>query len=255
MKTSHSIKTAIGLFLALTVACSSEKQEEDLLRVLHYENNEIILFYPDDIGSLTIAGGTAPYSVRCESEIVKVDTEPWPDEWPHTFHYETLGTGEAHILISDASGQTLVLHARIIYREWNVEIREHYASVNGELLTLAAQKELKEKALAAIPVEVGGGYKFIFTEREAGSVYVYKEKIGAAYTEGSFTVSPGEESRLFHLRFDDTVHTYVEYRQPLSRATLSPLVVVAFYEELTEKFKPEYPEAESVYSFQYFYQR
>ncbi len=194
MKTSHSIKTAIGLFLALTVACSSEKQEEDLLRVLHYENNEIILFYPDDIGSLTIAGGTAPYSVRCESEIVKVDTEPWPDEWPHTFHYETLGTGEAHILISDASGQTLVLHARIIYREWNVEIREHYASVNGELLTLAAQKELKEKALAAIPVEVGGDTSSSLRKGKQG-VYMCIKKKSEQRTPKGVLQSAREKSR------------------------------------------------------------
>lgn len=45
-------------------------------------------------------------------------------------------------------------------------------------MTVAAQKELKEKALASIPVKVGGGYRFIYTKDQGGTAYVYPDKLG-----------------------------------------------------------------------------
>ena len=51
-------------------------------------------------------------------------------------------------------------------------------------MTVAAQKELKEKALASIPVKAGGGYQFIYTKDQGGIVYVYPDKYGEKYKEG-----------------------------------------------------------------------
>jgi len=59
-----------------------------------------------------------------------------------------------------------------------MKIVKQDAYVKGDGMTVAAQKELKEKALASIPVKVGGGYRFIYTKDQGGTAYVYPDKLG-----------------------------------------------------------------------------
>ncbi len=253
MKTLQFKSIAILVFVAFAVACSNEKDEDNSLRLPSFEDNKITLLYPDGKGSIAIAGGVQPYSVHCDSEILKV----YMDKDPNYFKYEVRGVGETPIKISDASGQSLVLDALIRYNEWSVEITEHSVSVEGDDMTIAAQNELKEKVLTSIPVKVGGGYKFIFTEKKAGTLYVYKERFGGEYSQGTFSVNylddMSREDWVYTLTFDGEEHNYLQCLLLRSRST-EPLVPFSFYEELTDEYKAEYPELESVIAYQHFLQ-
>ena len=83
-------------------------------------------------------------------------------------------------------------------------------------MTVAAQKELKEKALASIPVKAGGGYQFIYTKDQGGIVYVYPDKYGEKYKEGTFTRSSlavGNSSyRKYEIKLDGMERTYIVQR-------------------------------------------
>ena len=251
MKTLKIKSIAIMIFLSLTFACSNEKDENNPLRLPFYEDNKIILLYPKENGTIEIAGGVQPYSVHCKSELLKV----YIDEDPNYFQYEVLGVGETTIEISDASGQSVFLNAVIKYNEWSMEITEHSVYVEGDHMTIADQNELKEKVFASIPVKVGGGYKFIFTERESGIVHVYKENFGGEYSEGTFSIKDMDNATrdewVYNLTFNGEEHNYLHAVIVRSRS-IGPLIPYAFCEELTDKYKEEYPELELVSAYQHF---
>ena len=95
------------------------------------------------------------------------------DKLSDAFNYETLGVGDAEVTITDAKGESVGLKVKIDYRSDKMKIVKLDAYVKGDKMTVAAQKELKEKALASIPVKAGGGYQFIYTKDQGGIVYVY----------------------------------------------------------------------------------
>ena len=113
--------------------------------------------------------------------------------------------------------------------------------------------------LLTIPVKTGGGYKFIYTDAEIarGKVLVYQEKFGNKAIEGSFERKSNEiENEQWGTRhiisFDLTLpeqpkRTFIisEYI-PSSRT--SPIVLMAFFEDLKKTFTIDYPTVEQVYT-------
>ena len=128
------------------------------------------------------------------------------------------------------------------------------------IMTVGNQKELKEKALATIPVKVGGGYKFVYTEGEEqdetkGIVFIYPDKYGNNGIEGTFerVIVKGDDGSLSHvaysLHYRDINHTFIfmKYSEPASQSTGYGLI--QFAEDLKEQYKTAYPNVEQVYYF------
>ncbi len=245
--------TLVFITIALLSTTSCNDKEDNSLKVLDAEHNSVTLYYPNDnLACITIDGGVRPYSVSCQSEILKVNM----DKWPNAFNYEVLGTGEAKVKVSDASGQSVWLDVVIRYREQDFKIAKQDVLIKGDQMTVAAQKELGEKVLASIPVKPGGGYKFIYTESESGTVHIFTEKFGDKYKEGSFEMSyyKDEENEsirfpIYTIRLDKEEHPLFIYKYNAGLRS-SERIPLALYEDLTEKYKTEYPEMESVYSMQ-----
>ena len=199
-----------------------DKEESEPLRIgddsfNNIENGVWTAYYPNtNQTSITIYGGVKPYTVSSNSDILKVNMDKLSD----AFNYETLGVGD----------------------------------VKGDKMTVAAQKELKEKALASIPVKAGGGYQFIYTKDQGGIVYVYPDKYGEKYKEGTFTRSSlavGNSSyRKYEIKLDGMERTYIVQRYYPSKTRSVAMVPYGFYEDLLDQFTDDYPEVESVYTMQ-----
>ena len=151
-----------------------DKEESEPLRIgddsfNNIENGVWTAYYPNtNQTSIAIYGGVKPYTVSSNSDILKVNMDKLSD----AFNYETLGVGDAEVTITDAKGESVGLKVKIDYRSDKMKIVKLDAYVKGDKMTVAAQKELKEKALASIPVKAGGGYQFIYTKDQGGIVYV-----------------------------------------------------------------------------------
>lgn len=128
----------------------------------------------------------------------------------------------------------------------------HDVSVIGGGLTGNEVKAIRKQELVRIPVKVGGGYKFIFTDapNNKGEAVIYPETFGSGGIETTFEVrrfedesetlgcevAMGNEKRLFIIG---------NYK---TRAILR--LPVALKEDVTGKVQAEYPKAEQVYTFE-----
>lgn len=233
-----------------------DKEESEPLRIgddsfNNIENGVWTAYYPNtNQTSITIYGGVKPYTVSSNSDILKVNMDKLSD----AFNYETLGVGDAEVTITDAKGESVGLKVKIDYWSDKMKIVKLDAYVKGDKMTVAAQKELKEKALASIPVKAGGGYQFIYTKDQGGIVYVYPDKYGEKYKEGTFTRSSlavGNSSyRKYEIKLDGMERTYIVQRYYPSKTRSVAMVPYGFYEDLLDQFTDDYPEVESVYTMQ-----
>lgn len=245
------------LFLAFsTFVWTSCNKDDNAPLALHLiENNTFELYYGAQ-GGVTIIGGDGTYSFSCNSPLLKA-------EMTHSNYilFKALGVGNALVTINDQSGNSYVLNVIVTYRTESFLVMRTEATVTGDNLTLGAQKELKEKALATIPVKIGGGYQFTYTEyadqdTTRGTVHVYPDAFGKESIEGSFEkiivkASDGTYSyQLYRLRYQDTDHTFVQIPYQESPNRSIGFRAYQFAEDLKERFLPDYPEVEQVYTSQ-----
>ena len=128
------------------------------------------------------------------------------------------------------------------------------AYVKGDKMTVAAQKDWKKKPWLPFLWKAGGGYQFIYTKDQGGIVYVYPDKYGEKYKEGTFTRSSlavGNSSyRKYEIKLDGMERTYIVQRYYPSKTRSVAMVPYGFYEDLLDQFTDDYPEVESVYTMQ-----
>lgn len=150
-----------------------DKEESEPLRIgddsfNNIENGVWTAYYPNtNQTSITIYGGVKPYTVSSNSDILKVNMDKLSD----AFNYETLGVGDAEVTITDAKGESVGLKVKIDYRSDKMKIVKLDAYVKGDKMTVAAQKELKEKALASIPVKQEAVIS-LYIQRIKGELYM-----------------------------------------------------------------------------------
>ncbi|MFA6727619.1 MAG: hypothetical protein WCS17_05310 [Prevotella sp.] len=251
-----SIYLFLLFLLPILSFTSCNKDSNEQLSLHQVENNEIELYY-GSIGGVTIVGGDGIYSFTCESPLLKA-------EMTHSNYilFEPLGVGEARVRISDSSGDSYILKVKMNYKSEKIVVGKLGVTVVGDNMTIGDQKELKEKALATIPVKVGGGYKFTYTESDEkevtkGVVLIYPEKVDAASIKGTFerkmvkNESGGYSSYIYTLHYKDVNRTFIfmEYTESVTRST-SAFRAVQFAEDLKEQFKTAYPNVEQVYTSQ-----
>jgi hypothetical protein len=256
MKLKTIVRTLFILFSVFGwISCDKDSGEP--LSLHEIENNAIQLFYGSK-GGVTIIGGDGHYSFSCESSLLKA-------EMTHSNYilFEPLGVGEATVTISDSSGNSYILSITVVYKTQNIAIAKLDATVVGDQMTVAEQKELKAKALATIPVKVGGGYRFIYTEGEEqneteGIVFIYSDQLGKDGIEGTFertvvTRDDGSYSyTTYTLHYGDSNRIFIlmEYSEPTGKSSPVEYRAVQFAEDLKERYKAEYPNVEQVYTSQ-----
>lgn len=235
------------------ISCDKESDEPLSLHLI--ENNSIKLYYGSS-GGVTIVGGDGNYSFSCESPLLKAEMT-----YSNYILFEPLGVGDATVTIKDLSGDTYLLNITIAYKTENIVVAKLDATVVGDNMTVGNQKELKEKVLATIPVKVGGGYSFVYTEGEEkeetkGIVRIYPDKFATNGIDGTFerVIVKGDNGNYLYmtytLHYSNENHTFIfmEYGEPTGES--SQYRALQFAEDLKEKYQTVYPNVEQVYTSQ-----
>ena len=234
---------------------SCDKESDGPLSLDLVENNATKLYYGSK-GGVTIIGGDGNYSFFCESPLLKAEKT-----YSNYISFEPLGVGDATVKIKDSSGNSYILNVTIAYKTEKVVVSKLDATVVGDNMTVGNQKELKEKVLATIPVKVGGGYKFVYTESEdqeetKGTVFIYPDKFGDNGIEGTFErgIVKGDDGSYSHivytLHYSDMNRTFVFMEYSLPTGKSSQYRAPQFAEDLKEQYTAAYPNVEQVYTSQ-----
>lgn len=257
-KINMNLKTItwiLFLFISTLSLVSCDKEKEDVLSINEIDGNTLKMHYGSK-GGITILGGDGNYSFSCDSPLLKGEMT-----YKNYILFEPLGVGDATVTIKDQSGKSYILKVIISYETERITIAKLDATVIGDNMTVGAQKELKEKALATIPVKVGGSYKFVYTkldnpEKFEGSIFIYPDKESNEVIEGTFAreIIKQEDGSYFyiayHMHYKDSDRTFIQtiYNEPTSKSVQYRLY--QFGEDLKEKFQSAYPNVEQVYTSQ-----
>ncbi|MCE5227849.1 MAG: hypothetical protein LLG05_18575 [Porphyromonadaceae bacterium] len=255
---NHQLKPIIWTLFILFSSfswTSCDKDSDEPLSLDLVENNAIKLYYGSK-GGVTIIGGDGNYSFSCESSLLKAEMT-----YSNYILFEPLGVGDAAVTIKDSSGNSYILNVTVAYKTENIVVSKLDATVVGDNMTVAEQKELKEKALATIPVKIDGGYKFVYTESEdqnetKGIVFIYPEKYGTDGIEGTFdrVIVKRDDGSYFyytytlHYRDINRIFILMEYSEPTGQS--SEYQDLQFAEDLKDQYKTDYPNVEQVYTSQ-----
>ena len=244
------------LFSAFSwISCDNEDSGEPL-SLVNIENNVTELYYGSK-GGVTIIGGDGKYSFSCESPLLKAEMT-----YSNYISFEPLGAGDATVTIKDSSGSLYILKITIAYKSGSIIVAKLDATVVGDNMTVGNQRELKEKALATIPVKVGGGYKFIYTEeypdREKGIVFIYPNKYGDNGIEGTFervTVKDTDGNysyTTYTMHYSGLNRSFIlmKYSESVLKSTRDYYGQAQLAEDLKEQYKAAYPNVEQVYTSQ-----
>jgi len=259
-KMNHKLNSVLGILVILFstfcgTSCNKDSKGERLS--LHQIENNAIKLYYGSIGGVTIVGGDGNYSFSCESSLLKAEMT-----YSNYISFEPLGVGDATVTIKDSTGDSYILKVTIAYKTEKIVVSKLDATVVGDNMTVGNQKELKEKVFATIPVKVGGGYRFVYTEGEEldktkGTVYIFPDKYGSNGVEGTFerALVNGVDGKYSYTTY--TIHysglnrTYIltKYSESVLKST-EYFVQYQFAEDLKEQYKIAYPNVEQVYSSQ-----
>ena len=214
----NSMLATVLIFLCSLVISSCSNDELAPISLKNRETANIKLNYPNNqTYSFPLQGGDGNYEISCDKpEIIETKMISSCD-----ISIKALALGEAIITVKDQSGNTLDIHVIVDYYTDNYIVSKQDIFLTGDLKD-SEKQTIKEKALATIPVKTGGGYKFIYTDAEIarGKVLVYQEKFGDKAI----------------------ISEYI----PSSRT--SPIVLMAFFEDLKKTFTIDYPTVEQVYT-------
>lgn len=255
------LKTSILTIVILTISslfysCSDDKTNPPIT-LKDGEGTAISLVYPSDseIGySFPIEGGDGKYSVKSNNnEIVTAEFISAID-----LRLKAISLGEAIVTITDQSENQLILTINVDYQKENFVIKKHDIQVFGADLTENEKKTIAEKYLTQIPIKVGGGYTFIYSDapNKKGKAIIYTDSYGNEGIETTLEFKEIENKIIpestrwgYEITINDEKRTFVQGRYiPSTRAT-DP-IPIALLEDITAKVQIEYPKAELVYTSQ-----
>ncbi|MEG0693844.1 MAG: hypothetical protein RR444_12280, partial [Oscillospiraceae bacterium] len=247
----------IVVLLATLTGCSKDDDNKSIQ--LYYaiyddksdpvEGNRVSLLFPtSDKTQLIILGGDGDYAISNSDEtVVNVTMES------KHINITPLSTGSSTVKITDKSGGLYALNIDVLYQKLNLIIDKQDVIVIGDKLSEMQKAEIRQKAALTLPVKVNGGYSFIYNlDQHKGEVSIYKDKYGEngvlSTFEEKYTETAGKGYRSFAIQIDGKKREFIlnRYVVPVSKSDM--IVPVAFIEIITEQFKADYPDVESVYT-------
>lgn len=250
-------KMMLVSLLALTYVSCNDDNENNTLRFSEtpsIENNSIEVYYPSSdpegaVGAITIQGGDRNYTVYCDNpSVLMVDKK-----FPNAFVMYPKDWGEAHVIVVDGTGQSIVLTVNVKQAVENHVVKKRDVLILGEETLTAEQKaKIREKALQTIPVTTeGGGYQLIYdnpSDYTKGKLIIYPTEYGkeAGKIESQFTFIPyvpGTEGMkftyIFQINEEERRFSPIKYYP--STAKMSVAQPQAWTEEVTERIQSSYP--------------
>lgn len=261
MRLIHFFATALLSICILLVSSCSGDDGLFPISLKDGSGTNIRLYYPQaQPFSYPLQGGDGNYAVTCDNpEIVTARLLQNTETSEKALSLTALARGEATVIITDQSDHSLTVNVKVDYYTQEFIVGNCDLLIRGNVNDVE-KEAITEKAQATIPVAIGGGYKFIYTNAEEakGTVLMYKEKYGKEAVEGTFErVRIKQEDEAsgsinligYELTFPDKRYSFrLSTYQRSGRAEMLP--VMAFYEDITDAFADEYPSLESLYTVQ-----
>lgn len=238
----------ISLFILCWTACNDD--DDKSIKLLYVEDNSVNMTYPNQDGhAISIIGGDGNYSISCNATSI-LDVEL---TYGQTIVLRALAVGDAIVTIQDQSNNSYILNVHISYYEENLIIANQYVRIVGGSLSDQEMAELETKALASIPAGILGGYKFIYNnpEKATGTAFIYTGTFGENGKESTFervAVEGGSAVRTYLIQINGESRKFelALYQKYLAKSTAPQSI--ALVEDVTERFKAEYPTVEAVYT-------
>ena len=261
MKLTRMLTTILFSLSMILISSCSEDDGFAPISLKDRDGSNIKLHYPGtQVMSYPLQGGDGNYTMTCDKpEVVEAKLVTGIDTPEKVLELTALTLGNAVIIITDQSDHSLIINIKVDYYTEEFAVNNYDVFLTGNL-DESDKKTITEKAVVTIPVKVGGGYKLVYTDAEEakGKVFMYKEKYGSQPVEGTFerkTVKLEDNTFgtvgyiHYELTFPDENHIFrfTNYR-PSNRTSVMP--VVAFYEDVQERFDTDYPALESIYTAQ-----
>ncbi|MEG2339769.1 MAG: hypothetical protein RSA53_03810 [Odoribacter sp.] len=273
MKTKKISTMLSSLFMLasfiLIVSCNKDNENNNAPILLSYENNIIfdnesrhysITPFIEATTPLYIKGGDGHYTVNnLNKEIINVDYNG------KTIQFKPISLGSAIVAIKDNSGNQYDLTVEVRYHQQNYVIASKTCVVEGNNMTVGEKTELENKVKSLPPVE---RYEFTYTNKEdtKGSVRLYSQKSGSAvdYKEYSFeqesidtTIIVNDQNvrslyRITMKTEKESIKFYVAMYFDGTKSIGGDMVLKRYYfiQDLTERYKGDYPAMENVYEIQ-----
>lgn len=222
-----------------------------------YEGTIIMLLYPsssEDGTSFILEGGDGSYSVKSGDDKIVTAVMSSATE----LRLKAISVGETTITITDNANNMLVLDISTDYKTHNFIVKKHDIEIIGGDLTENEKKAISEKYIAEIPVNVDGGYKFIYTDiaNNKGKTIIYPKLLGYEGMESTFEIVKIESSNIPQSAKWGYEVVINKKKRILVQGVYYPSVKssestrIALLEDITLKVQKEYPKAELVYTSQ-----
>lgn len=258
VKTKGLAGALLLLFMVGFIACNDDNGLASIT-LANREGSNITVLYRGEKTSeyaFSLQGGDGYYSARSGNEEVVT-----AEMITSNLHLKPTGIGETIVTVEDNSQNTLVLDIRVDYETRDLVVLRHDVSVTGGDLTVNEVNKIREQQLDLIPVKVGGGYKFTFTDapNDKGIAIIYPETFGSGGIETTFEYKKFEASHEleaasygYEVIMDNEKRKFVlgiyvpSGEWPRAEAS----VPMALKEDVTGKVQTEYSKAELVYTSQ-----
>lgn len=250
MKTIKFLILAITAITISSIFCACDNDDElTPIKLKDYDDTTIKIIYQNDLNvGYIIEGGDGKYSVTSDNtEIVTaeiINTKMLGTDI--NLRLEVKGLGSTKITITDKSQNSLILDISIDYEKLSYTVVAHDILISGDELTENEKKAISEEYLSEMPVKVGGGYTFIFTDINKGEALIYTDKFGDNAIETTFEKKRIDSNTLvYEIIIDNVKRSFrlsQSYYTPPQRMTMPP--ELSFFEDITTKVKEKYPKVE-----------
>jgi len=208
--------------------------------------------------SYNIKGGDGQYVIEnVDKEVVTVNYDG------KTLFIKPIGVGYSSIHIRDNSNHILTIYLTVDYSKNTYNIVQCFSYVEGDNLTIKEKKQLEEEIVKTIPVAPQGRYEFTYSNpnENGGEVKIYPTVTTSRYIKGTFlqenieTEDGGYYNQItIRVEEKEWILVNTHYFNPNTRAidTSYPMM---FVENVTDKFKQQYPALEKAYAMQAYFMR
>lgn len=238
---------------ALFTACSDDDYSPIILigatdesPAINEESNTLTLTPFSEGASYLIRGGDESRYVieNANEEVVRCDYNG------ETLTFVPQSTGEAHITISDRSGNSCLLTIFIEYSSYALKVMEVEANVTAPQMTQENAEKLRNEIIKDSPVKEECIYTFTYTDDKGteGNVSIssyggnpatavfsseikYTEDKGTPYVEYTITFA-GNETKVLKMM------PYADYSR---ESDIEPMALI---EDVTDKYTSSYPQLE-----------
>lgn len=199
---------------------------------------------------LGIIGGVAPYSVQiADEQVAKASL----DNEKNDISISSIKLGTTSLTLKDSEGRTLKIGVQVVNGRQSFHVKAIEARIEGIELEDDALAELKKRVAVESLMRTTGVIGFSFNTKESGNVSIIPSKNDIQYN-GTFERTYTEEGTICTVKLKEKTYKLrlqyperpeiPEEEKVISRA-LGP-IDCWFIEDVTEKYKDEYPNASSL---------